>query len=101
MRPDVWVRWNGRRWGYFADETTSVHAAKVRRQTGQRCSFWLEDVIATNGRELDSFAVLLWLARLQHGEGELDLDDVSVAFGDDYGIEDVLEADEVEATTPE
>ena len=101
MRPDVWVRFNDLRLGYFTDETTSVHARKVRTQTGERVSYWLADVIDTNGRELDSFAVLLWMTRMQHGEPELDLADVTVAFGDDYGIEAPLDDDEVEADTPE
>ncbi len=76
MVPDAVPFLNGRRYPFFVDEVTSVHARKVREQTGVRLSFWMAEVTNTNGRELDSFAVLLWLARMQAGEPNLNLDDV-------------------------
>lgn len=99
MTPDAVPYLNGARFPFFVDEVTSTHARKVREQTGVRLSFWLGEVTQTNGRELDSFAVLLWLARMQAGEPHLNLADVVVRYGDDHGLEPV--DGPVEADSPE
>ena len=80
-------------------ESLRINARKVREQTGVRLSFWLGEVTQTNGRELDSFAVLLWLARMQAGEPNLNLADGVVRYGDDHGLEPV--GGPVEADSPE
>lgn len=85
--PDWWVFIGEQQWPFRLEEVTAPQARLVRQVTGQSRGFWIRDVIETGGTELDSWAVVCWMARMQNGEPNLTLDQVEtgVKYGDDFG----------------
>lgn len=90
LRPTTWVFVGDKRLPYWMDETTARQARMVRDVTGHSRAYWLRDISITAGQEVDSFAVLWWLTRMQCGEPNLTFDEVEGALkvGDDFGISD-------------
>ncbi len=88
LRPNVWVTRGEQRWPYWRDETTVSQGKKVRAATGKGVQFWLNEFSESWGAEIDSWAVVCWLARMQNGEPSLTLADVEdgLKYGDDIGM---------------
>lgn len=89
---------------YHLAETTATQARNVRAVTGQPLRVWLADLVETAGRELDSFAVFQWLARMQNGEPGLTLREVEEgSIVAHVWVDGISLADEyrTEATRPE
>lgn len=103
LKPTVWLYWNDLRQPYWADETTASQSRRVRDVTGHTRSYWLLDVSETNAQEVDSFAVLWWIALMQNGRPDASLEDVEAALkvGDKYGMDtgddDAGEAEDVDS----
>lgn len=86
--PDWWVCLGEKRWPFRLEEVTAPQARLVRLTTGQSRGYWVRDVIDSGGTEIDSWAVVCWMARMQNGEPSLTLAEVEegLKYGDDYSV---------------
>lgn len=90
LKPTIWVYLGDKRLPFWIDETTVQQAHLVRQVTGKPRMYWLDDVSDTRGHEIDSWAVLWWLTRMQNGEPTLTLFEVEdgLKVGADFGVSD-------------
>jgi len=86
--PDWWVCLGEKRWPFRLEEVTAAQARLVRLTTGQSRGYWIRDVIESGGTEVDSWAVVCWMARMQNGEPTLTLAEVEegLTYGSDFSV---------------